>query len=487
MVKRVIGLVLILTLMGSCAVSKPDLQTDNKEPEGCPSVEELVKEIWNAHHAHNAQLLLDLIDYTGANIGETKKFHTKIINDRKTMNPSSVSVQPVQKAESDWFRFQGLRFNLDPVVKVRIEYQELIDTEIKKDDGGMQMQLPAILYYYAGQKNMRYFIATVVPIEAAPLNQAGSQDSTSSEDLIMVIPLDNPNAPTATADGKSIIIKELEEKEKTKKSKSENLFLTEAFWKNATLEEVKITIKNGIDLHSKTDYGESALTFAVSYNQNPDMIDLLVSHGLDVNRCDKFQETPLMGAASYNPNPAVVDRLVSIGANVSSKDMDGYTALSHAASSNPNLEMIDCLVKKGLDVRQKSKYGEPILVLAASSNPNPDVIDRLIKHGADIKQHDNDGQTPLMAAAGSNNNPAMIDCLVKFGDKIEARNEDGMTPLVCAAAFNKNPEVVERLIGHGANITAKDNDGYSVLYWAEDNDHLRGTDVLLKLRRALGQ
>ncbi|HPJ26522.1 MAG TPA: ankyrin repeat domain-containing protein, partial [Synergistaceae bacterium] len=70
---------------------------------------------------------------------------------------------------------------------------------------------------------------------------------------------------------------------------------------------------------------------------------------------------------------------------------------------------------------------------------------------------------------------------LESGADVDARDNQGVTALMGAAEFCDNPEILEILLQAGADPGAKDTHGRSVLDCAQENDALRGTEVLRKL------
>ena len=64
-----------------------------------------------------------------------------------------------------------------------------------------------------------------------------------------------------------------------------NIFLSEEWWKNATIEDIKTILNDGADVNKKNDNGMTPLMYAVSnwYNDDPETIKILVRHGADIN------------------------------------------------------------------------------------------------------------------------------------------------------------------------------------------------------------
>ncbi|MGB1361390.1 MAG: ankyrin repeat domain-containing protein [Alphaproteobacteria bacterium] len=137
-----------------------------------------------------------------------------------------------------------------------------------------------------------------------------------------------------------------------------NPFLTDKYWKNVTVTQLKTDIKK-YDIKKNSEFGETALMWAINNNNNPDIITALIKNGANVNERDDL----------------------------------GFTALMWAINNNKNLDIITTLIKNGADVNIKNKFGGTALIFASANNKNPDVITTLIKNGANVKAKNKDGKT----------------------------------------------------------------------------------------------
>ena len=141
------------------------------------------------------------------------------------------------------------------------------------------------------------------------------------------------------------------------------------------------------------------------------------------------------------------------------------------------LEEVNNAIKAGANVNARDEDGKTPLMYAARDNQNPDVIKVLLEAGADVNASDEFGGTPLMYAARDNQNPDVIKVLLKAGADVNARDKYGKTPLMHAAAWNENPEIIKILIEAGADGKAKDNEGKTAFDYAEENEHIKGTEA----------
>jgi ankyrin repeat protein len=121
-------------------------------------------------------------------------------------------------------------------------------------------------------------------------------------------------------------------------------------------------------------------------------------------------------------------------------------------------------------------------LLDIAEGATPAEIQLAVHGGADPNAVDSTGRTVLMLAAASNPDPAAISALVKAGAKVNARGPQGWTPLMMAAYNNPNPEVALALMAAGADPRLRSDAGRTAFDYAQDNDTLKGSAALEKLR-----
>ena len=130
----------------------------------------------------------------------------------------------------------------------------------------------------------------------------------------------------------------------TEKQLTEKL-LSGDFMKAATPDEVAALIHKGADVHAVDGHGQTALSFAVSNNPNPEIIKILLANGADINAANKDGNTALMYAARRNSNPDVVEILLANSADVNVNILLRIIELNNALKGSAIHEKIRELVK----------------------------------------------------------------------------------------------------------------------------------------------
>ena len=105
-------------------------------------------------------------------------------------------------------------------------------------------------------------------------------------------------------------------------------FLTIA--RDRSLDEVRAAIYLDADVNQVDAYGQSALMYAASHNEDLEVHALIVAAGADVNARSLAGWSALMYAVRDNPNPQVVSKLLELGADPTLTNTEGHAALHYA-------------------------------------------------------------------------------------------------------------------------------------------------------------
>ena len=288
--------------------------------------------------------------------------------------------------------------------------------------------------------------------------------------------------------------------------KSENEhFLSEEWWRTATIDDVKTEINNGVDINAKNEYDDTALMLAISNKKESKIIDLLILNGADVNAKNKYEETALSLAidvyhpiAAYllveagvdcstddrvftffieeNVNIKFIEKMLEQGAKFREIEEDpNTTAIMSAAMGNQHSDVMELTINMcGYDVNVEGFDGETALSLAVKQNKwldNLEVIKVLLKYGAKVADLEVPSiyRTSLLGLAAMYvRDPGVIEILIKHGAQVNERSADehGYSPLILAILFNDNPKVIEALLKGGAAVNLRDNDNCTPLMYA---------------------
>uniref|UniRef100_A0A667Z2Y8 Ankyrin 1 n=1 Tax=Myripristis murdjan TaxID=586833 RepID=A0A667Z2Y8_9TELE len=280
-----------------------------------------------------------------------------------------------------------------------------------------------------------------------------------------------------------------------------NSFLRAA--RSGNLDKALEHIKNGIDINTANQKGNTALHIAALAGQEQ-VVTELVNYGANVNAQSQKGFTPLYMAAQEN-HLEVVKFLLENGANQSIPTEDGFTPLAVALQQGHE-NVVALLINYGT----KGKVRLPALHIAArnddtrtaavllQNDPNPDVLSKtgftplhiaahyenlnvaqlLLNRGANVNFTPKNGITPLHIAS-RRGNVIMVRLLLDRGAQIDAKTKDELTPLHCAAR-NGHVRIIEILLDHGAPIQAKTKNGLSPIHMSAQGDHMDCVKQLLQ-------
>lgn len=242
-------------------------------------------------------------------------------------------------------------------------------------------------------------------------------------------------------------------------------FLSEEWWQNATVADVKQELAKGADVDAEDDVSRKPIMYAVVYNGKPDVIEALLAADADVNdTCTEDGMSVLMYAAMFDM-PEMIEFLIQNGANINARDYEGATALNYAQAEGHE-EAVQKLIELGA-LKSLVFFDEDWWPKATVGD-----VTMAINDGADVNATDDVTRYPLMYAAVFSGNPDVLRALAKAGADVNAAcMSDGMTALMYAAWQNPNPQMFLTLIDLGADLNAQDDEGNTVLNYAQDSDN----------------
>ena len=291
-----------------------------------------------------------------------------------------------------------------------------------------------------------YFIMmTSISILASAQQQATQQPMSDLErELWGVLSLENPNE---TLEVVSLLEKGVDPNavitDITRRRSRLTLFLF-AISHNDNLEVIKALFEHDADINATSDDGETALDRAIRSNRNPEIIRFLLENGAITNY------TPLHLAVRLE-DVEVIRNLLENGANPNAVgDSRNLTPLHLAAEFSESLAITRVLLEYGADPNATPRVDialEP-LHMAVRYNSNLEITRALLENGADPTSTLNNGThlTALYFAVFSENLGATI-ALLEHGADPNAT----VTPLYRAAIFNETPETAKALLAYGAN------------------------------------
>jgi len=153
-------------------------------------------------------------------------------------------------------------------------------------------------------------------------------------------------------------------------------------------EIVKLLLKSGANVDSRSDKNTTPLMYAAS-NNRPDCIKLLLDAGADSNLQDKHGNTALWYAV-FSSGTEIVKMLISHGANLNLAGPSNSTPLIFAVRTK-NIEVAKILIENGADLNAQTTPGKVTPLMHAIENEDKRMIRLLIRKGANPDMKDAQG------------------------------------------------------------------------------------------------
>jgi ankyrin repeat protein len=187
----------------------------------------------------------------------------------------------------------------------------------------------------------------------------------------------------------------------------------------SNIEIIKRLIDIGVDLNIKNNYGESALSIAMSIGRL-DIVELLLKHG--ANKNDLYNDDMIIDIVNKNA-----------------------------------LESLKYLISMGADINIKDECETSILILAIQQDFT-EISELLILKGADC--------SGALSAVIWKNDIDKLKLFLSFYEKINFKKKDSLDAFAIAIE-RKNKEMIELLISYGIDVNAKNNKGQTAVMVAQ--------------------
>ncbi|MCW3465051.1 ankyrin repeat domain-containing protein [Chitinophaga nivalis] len=276
-----------------------------------------------------------------------------------------------------------------------------------------------------------------------------------------------------------------------------------AFNQSAPMEQIRILVAAGCDIHYKTNYEENFLykivqEFAIKEDIGLAYLSFLIGEGLDPNAGNIVGTTPLHLAVGSSKS-RYIDLLLENGADPNQPNKDGetpfYNAIVHQVC---DIQLYEKLLRYAApDFEGLNKNKEPLFVGAVrmrrrGSEYETAVIQALLRDGADIYQTAPYYSKDKSALDWISEYPAeVLQTVLEAGVvDLERRDDEGNTILHKVCAYNVNYEQeaakqlyrkVKLLIENGAAVNVTNDQDKSPLdLAAQDNLKAKTVELLLK-------
>lgn len=225
------------------------------------------------------------------------------------------------------------------------------------------------------------------------------------------------------------------------------------------------------DVNAVTKEGQTALMIVAQMNRNDLVIQLMNEYDIDPNVQDKSGNTALCYAVMYDENIDIVESLLFYAiVNTSLKDFRGRTSLDMAIQYGRDSSAK--LIKEYDETRNRA------LIKAIKDSDGP-LAYELLEDGTDPNKVDNDGYNALHVAAQEGCSEKLFRQILSNTNDVNAVTKSGKTALMYAAQNNR-PYIVKKLIKHkDIDLNVQDTDRYTALHHAVIEDHPAIVEQLL--------
>lgn len=247
--------------------------------------------------------------------------------------------------------------------------------------------------------------------------------------------------------------------------------------RNRDVQQVRVLLRQGIDVNRQAHDGATALLWAAHWN-DVEAADLLIRAGANANIANDFHVTPL-SLACTNRSAALVERLLKAGADPNTPIGTGETPILTCAGTG-SADAVRMLIARGANVNAKEPSYHQTPLMWAISEHHADVVRLLVEHGAELQARTRQGFTALHFAAREGD-VEIARLLVAAGMDVNIRSQPdptikgrgptytatisaGSTPLLVATVRGQVPLALF-LLEHGADPNIGDA-GFTPLHWA---------------------
>jgi ankyrin repeat protein len=201
-------------------------------------------------------------------------------------------------------------------------------------------------------------------------------------------------------------------------------------------------LSSGVDPNAPDKYGQTPLTYAVSFNQTQ-LVELLLAYHADPNlqldgRGERESSNAPLQYAAESGNVRIASILIAAGAQVNAQGPTGRTPLHFA---NGKLAVIQLLLAKGADPNARDAQGTSPLDEAVWYG-FLDETAILLAHGARLNEIEpKTGATPINEAAYKGHT-RLVEYLLRFHPDLGIPDKNGYRPLDNAIRTGKEDSAV---------------------------------------------
>jgi WD40 repeat protein/ankyrin repeat protein/serine/threonine protein kinase len=227
---------------------------------------------------------------------------------------------------------------------------------------------------------------------------------------------------------------------------------------------VRLLIKSGAELETKTNWGATALSLA-AIKGNEAIVKILLDANADKEARENHGNTPLQSAV-VGKHATVVRLLLGQKADIDARDNIGMTALHLACLGTGDASCVRCLLDAGASTELKDKRGYTALHYAAGFGNGP-ITRLLLNRGAKPNSVDAGRDTPLHVVVlhPEQTNLEVVRALLSAGADPNVENRRGTTPFQYACLLS-DLSVVRLMLEYHADAAARDKNARSAAVYA---------------------
>ncbi len=309
------------------------------------------------------------------------------------------------------------------------------------------------------------------------------------------------------------IIKLLADAQEKDFLKDKDVFSLVYTFRDATPDQVKKWISNGIDKNAIVDEDDNTSLLMHYIKQgNIPVAEILINAGAKLTAVDSNGNTPLLLASQIHDKDIsnkLVNLMLKKNPDLDAQNKLGYSALMHAAEAQ-NSDLVKLLVDHKASVSLVSGSKRTAKDFATTANLNKDIINllefneeaefitnsnldgflskhktltfielkKIINDGFDVNATGKDGMTLLKFFVMAKNLEA-VRFLVDKKVNIDQQDSDNNTPLILAAKADYT-EIATFLVDRQANMNVQNNNNKTALMFAAELGNKILTDLLVK-------
>lgn len=263
---------------------------------------------------------------------------------------------------------------------------------------------------------------------------------------------------------------------------AKNPFLSDDYWTEVTVEQVKADMAAGNSLLDKNKIGRQALHYALRGGASHEVMRFLLEQGAPI-RPEGNGIWAELYAARYG-DLETLKLFAEFGADYKSADYMSEGAVYWMAKGKVlDLEKLAYFESLGLDINLQNRLGMTPAIRAAMNKKGTELLDTLLEHGGTIDGIDSEGRDVFMRAVTKNDNAEMLERFYELSEDPEAEDNYGYSGVLIAASDEEiSEDRLTFLEAKGFDLTITDAKGRTAFHMIAGNteeEAVEGFEALL--------